>query len=118
MCRIAIWRIAMKQKRPLVFKTDQIKGLMQTLTLTIKKQFFNSILNGAKTSEYRIDNEYYRKVFSKKYTHLKLHYYRPIFLLVEINKIIKKKTPKKLKNSYLSTENIFEIKLGKVICKV
>lgn len=43
----------------------------KTLFLTIKKEYFDAILSGEKTEEYRIVNTFYKsRIENKKYTHI------------------------------------------------
>ena len=43
----------------------------KNLFLTIKKEFFDKILSGKKTEEYRVVNSFYKsRIENKKYTHI------------------------------------------------
>ena len=90
------------------------------LHLTLKKEFFDQIKRGEKTSEYREYKPYWIKRLMNAdgrfkqfdYIHFRNGYhknapeFRIEFLEIEI---IKKKT------GYFRTEKFFEIKLGKII---
>lgn len=86
---------------------------METLTLRIKKVFFDQILDGSKTKEYRSDTEYYRSLFAKKPKRLKLHYQGGKSILADIRGIRRINKPKRLQNSpYVTTEKVFVISLS------
>ncbi len=86
----------------------------ETVTLRIKKIYFDKILEGAKRIEYRHYREYYLSIFSskKKISKLRLHYQSGKMLEIGVQSIKVRPTPEHLFNSPLKFGRIiFEIKL-------
>ena len=90
---------------------------MITKTLRIKKVFFDQILAGEKTYEYRSGTPYYQKFFDADISALKLHYqYDRRHLIVAVHDIELIDKPEHLQSSpYLSTDQIYKITLGSII---
>lgn len=66
-----------------------------TITLRIKRVYFDLIASGEKTIEYRDAKPYYDKMLSRKgITQLKLHYQQKRQMLCEVKRIRKIRTPK------------------------
>jgi hypothetical protein len=65
-----------------------------TITLRIKRRYFDEILAGTKTVEYRDAKPFYDKMLTRAgIKYLKLHYQQPRQLLCEVRGIIKQRTP-------------------------
>lgn len=86
---------------------------MTTITLTIKKVYFDKILSLEKTIEYRQENAYFRKIFETiRPTKLKLHYQKRVFLLVDIKDVQLIDKPEHLKNSpFLPSDKVYAISI-------
>ncbi len=66
------------------------------ISLPIKKEFFDAILERRKRFEYRAATPYYAKLFRSRPTTLRLHYYKAPALEATILSIRKIRTPKAL----------------------
>jgi len=89
------------------------------ITLRIKKKFFDQIVSGEKITEFRSFSNYYKNLFSKNPTYLKLHYQEKIALIVEISKIeIYSKQETGFESEFITTEKYFKIELGRVYLTV
>lgn len=86
---------------------------MTTITLTIKKVFFDKIAALEKRIEYRQANAYFRKIFEQvKPTKIKFHYQKRLFLTVDIKNVQLIPKPEHLQNSpFLPTSEIFAIEI-------
>lgn len=90
--------------------------MSQTVCLRIKKVYFDAILSGQKTVEWRNGNAFYKRLLANNPTILKLHYQKPPKLLVEIKKISLVRKPTEFGNSkMLTTARVYRIELGKVL---
>lgn len=69
-----------------------------TVTLRIKKKYFDAILSGEKKIEYRDDKPYYNRIFSNRVDRLFLHYQHGRWLDVRVRRVRKIKTPAFIKN--------------------
>ena len=91
------------------------------LSLRIKKQYFEAIVNGQKTWEFRQDNEHYNKIFLKdgkiKNLDVLKIYYNDVFAIVEILEIRRTANPipEEDRLPYLRTDVIWALRLGKVL---
>lgn len=84
-----------------------------TVTMRIKKTYFDSINRGEKTSEYRDFTPFYQSLFKTPPNFLYLHYQGPTGLVCEVKSIKKIKTPAILKQSKIPFgEHVFKIDLG------
>jgi ASC-1-like (ASCH) protein len=93
-----------------------VKTLNHTLTLRIKKKYFDLILSGEKTIEYRDFKPYYQRIFQKKYDYLRLHYQSSRSLIIKIEGVRKIKTPKFILATGIEFSNhCYAIKLGDLI---
>lgn len=83
------------------------------INLRIKKIYFDQILSGEKTSEYRRDDPYFQKMlFKKHYKTITFHYQIEKRLQCDILQIKKIKNPLlKQKLPFLMTKMVFEIRL-------
>jgi hypothetical protein len=84
-----------------------------TLTTTIKKIYYNQILSGEKTVEYRSIKPYYRGVADGTVKTLRLHYYDASrYLLVDIESVAKVRCSKALRDSGIDfTGTVYAIHL-------
>lgn len=84
-----------------------------TMTLRIKKVYFDQILSGEKTIEYRDVKPFYVRIFSNhEIKQLKLHYQSSRQMTVEVVKITQIKTPRFLLDTGIPfSSKVFEIKL-------
>ena len=83
--------------------------------IRIKKIFFNRILTGEKTIEWRDYKDFYKRLFSPKPTHLIFHYQSKEKIIVTVKKIQIVKRPSILNNSIIPFgEKVFKISLGEV----
>lgn len=86
---------------------------MKTITLTLKKIYFEQILAGQKIYEYRSDSPFFRARFEhKKYTKIVFHYYKRERLECDVIKV--DKVPNPFLNddlSFLTTSKVFRIHL-------
>ena len=89
---------------------------MTSVTLTIKKHFFEKILNNEKSIEYRKDSMFYKTRFERLPRILRLHYQKKRILEVEILKIERLKTPNHL--SMIRTEFCYLIHLKENSAKI
>lgn len=81
------------------------------LTLRIKKVYFDEILEGKKTSEYRANSDFYRNLIEKHpYTILRLHYQsvRQVECDIDRIRLIKNTLEPKLR-AFINTKMIYEI---------
>ena len=70
-----------------------------TITLRIKRVYFDAIAAGTKSIEYRDVKPFYDKLLSRpNITHLKLHYQQPRQMICEVRGIFKKRVPPELRN--------------------
>lgn len=87
---------------------------MITATLRIKKVFFDQILDGSKTKEYRDAKDFYDRLFAIVPDELLLHYQKGRKLRVQVRGLRRIKTPKRLKNSICGFgSHVYCISLGK-----
>lgn len=86
---------------------------MISKTLRIKKIYFDRILAGEKTSEYRADSDYYRSIFRdlKAPFNLRLHYQGGVFLDVKVKSLRKIRRPERIKPENVPTIRCFELVL-------
>lgn len=85
-------------------------------TLRIKRVFFDRILSGEKTQEFRSGTDYYHRFFEAEPDALKLHYQHGRELTVAILGIDLIVKPDHLRDSpYLRTSNVYCIELGEII---
>lgn len=96
------------------------KKELRTITLRIKRIWYDLIKSGEKKIEYRECKPFYDALFNEKADILKLHYQGKFHLLVEIKKIRKIKTPKKIVKMITdlgmdADMYIYAIYLGKII---
>jgi hypothetical protein len=86
----------------------------KTVTLRIKKKYFNLIADGHKTTEYRNLTKFYYNMLRKNPTKLKLHYQGDEILTVPIKSInvIPNVFERESRPSCLTTDFIYEINLG------
>ncbi len=92
----------------------------KTVTLRIKKVFFDAIKEGRKKKEYRDFKPFYEKLFKENVGALKLHYQGNEMLTVEVKKIQVINTPKWLHgvaliSGFKFTDRVFQISLGKIL---
>lgn len=93
---------------------------MQVLTLPTTLHFFERVLSGVKTTEYRRDIPYYREKFREparsEYRYLVLHYRHPRFLVCQIRRIRYVVKPRALSSSvFITTPRCFAIDIQKVV---
>ena len=81
------------------------------LTLRIKKKYLLEIKSGIKKTEYRNDSDYYARIFTRPYTHLKLHYQnKHDVLIVAIVRIRRLKAPKHIAAlPFITTDKVWAI---------
>lgn len=72
---------------------------MTTITLLIKKFYFDKILSGEKTFEYRSVTPYYENLFASNPTHVRMHYQKHRHLLFEMSSLEIIDTPEEIKES-------------------
>ena len=91
--------------------------MQNQLSLRIKKVYFDAIINGEKTSEYRQYNDYYHQRFTDagKFNVLKI-YYNNAYAIIQIKEIGVSPNPLPIKDrpEFLATKMVYELKLGKV----
>lgn len=84
----------------------------KVLVLPITKQYYDKIMDGSKTTEYRKDVPFYHRLLdrAKDADTLILHYRKDIYMMCGIKKIRNIKRPKKLENSkHITTDRCFGI---------
>lgn len=86
-----------------------------SVTLRIKKTYFDRILRGEKTVEYRDAKPFYDRLFSgRRVKTLILHYQSSRQLAVDVVSVRKVRTPKRLKESAIPFgSKVYAIKLGR-----
>lgn len=88
------------------------------LILTITKHYFDLISSGDKTIEYRKSIPYYDKKFKEPVSAISFHYRKRIYLDCEIDKIVKIKRPKELKNSvFITTRYCYAIHIKSCVVR-
>jgi hypothetical protein len=81
-------------------------------SLSIKKVYFDAILQGTKRHEYRAATPFYDALFKSKPRELLLHYYRPHVMRVQVVKIRKIRTSKRLHSLGLGfPPHVYEIEV-------
>lgn len=87
---------------------------MNILTLSIKKIYFDRILNGEKIYEYREKKPYFDRIFgSRKIDFLELHYFKEEKLIIEVLDV--EIIDNNLDSNFLKTDKLYKINLGKII---
>lgn len=86
---------------------------MISKTLRIKKVYFEKILAGEKTREYRADSDYYNAIFReiKAPFNLRLHYQGGVFLDVKVTSLRKIRRPERIKPENVPTRLCYELVL-------
>ena len=96
----------------------QREQLMRTITLRIKRVYFEAIKSGEKKIEYRDNTMFYRKFFVRgdAISNIVFHYQNPQDKIkVAVKEIYVIQKPDFLKDSKLvRTESVFAIQLGEV----
>ena len=88
----------------------------RTITLRIKKVYFDKILSGEKKVEYRDLKDYYVKLFEgQEIGALKLHYQGQESLIIDVEKIELIEKPENLNQSFFTSSKVFAIYLGSKI---
>lgn len=89
---------------------------LKIVTLTIKKKYYNEILQGTKRTEYRSLKEYYIKMFMQKPNYLRLHYQGGNMLQARVVDVKIVPTPEHLKTSGIDFgDKVFAISLDQVV---
>lgn len=84
-----------------------------TVTLRIKKIYFDAIRRGEKTYELRDDTDYYRRMFEgRKIEQVMLHYQSPERLYVQVKSVNRIKTPPT--STLMKNEYCWKLTLGDV----
>lgn len=82
-------------------------------TLRIKKVYFDQILEGTKTVEWRSFTPFYQRIFSRQPTRLRLHYQQPRVLEADILRIDVVDKPESMRDSpWVTTDRVFKISIA------
>ena len=92
---------------------------MSLLSLHIKKQFFDEIINGTKTKEYRSLTKFYYTRFKNDPKFIKFHYQteKNITAKVESIKVIPNMYPEGKRPQHLKTDFIYEVEFDDIDCE-
>lgn len=93
---------------------------MRPLNLTLKRQYFEEILAGTKTIEYRICTPYYDEKFNsqRQWGTVEFHYYTSRKLVCDVLKVEKIPKPEHLQDSvYLKGTHCWAIHLANPFVK-
>jgi len=80
--------------------------------LTIQKKYYDEILRGEKTREWRGINSRTRFLLDYSHEHIAFHYYKKNRLICEVKKIRHVKTPKRLIGQHGILDMVICIELG------
>lgn len=86
--------------------------------LVIQKKYYDQILSGEKTVEWRGVNRATKYLLDTDHTHIAFHYYRKNRLICEIKKIRYVKTPDRLKGQHGIADKVIKIELGLVFERI
>ena len=96
-------------------ESSEFTPMSRSVTLRIKKVFFDEIKSGEKKVEYRSVKDFYERLFEgRPISKLILHYQKSARLVVEVKDIDIIRRPKFL-DSESFTPRVFAIQLGRVI---
>jgi hypothetical protein len=78
-----------------------MRSRRRALTLTITRHYFDLIKSGTKTTEYRRDCDYYRRLFDgqEAASYLVLHYRRGMYLVCQLRGVRRIRRPRELRRS-------------------
>lgn len=84
------------------------------VTLSIKKVYYDAILDGSKTIEYRKDSPFFKVRFDKPCNRLILHYFKDCRLECQVRLVELIPNPFPERAQFLDTDQVYAIHIGEV----